>query len=100
MPAQFRRPASTNSNVFASGPAREKDGEEKSEYGSDQRFQDRVVVKRAGSSTSDQKAAICHSYCPENYATTVHGCPPLDKQILPHFCPLRAKDHPKVAESR
>jgi hypothetical protein len=41
--------------VFASGPAREKDGEEKSEYGSDQCFPDRVVVKLPGSSPGDQK---------------------------------------------
>jgi hypothetical protein len=63
--------------VFASGSAREKDGEEKSEYGSDQCFPDRVAVKRPGSSTGDQKTAIRHSYGPENYATTAHGAPPL-----------------------
>jgi hypothetical protein len=74
----------TTSNVFASGSAREKNGEEKSEYTSDQCFRDRVVVKRTRSSTGDQKTAIRHSYGPKNYATTVHG-PTFDEPILPHF---------------
>src|SRR4030095_12504461 len=62
-------------NVFASGSAREKDGEEKSKQGSDQCFPDRIAVKRPDSSIGDQKAGISHSYGPENNATTAHGGP-------------------------
>jgi hypothetical protein len=48
-------------NVLASGSEREKDSKEKSEYGSDQCFQDRVLIKRPRSSAGNQKAAIRHS---------------------------------------
>jgi hypothetical protein len=83
------------SYVFASGTAREKDREEKSKYGSDQRFYDRVVVKRPDSSTSDQKATIRHSYSPENHATTAHGAH-LSISRFCHTLSLRTEDFVSV----